>query len=205
MRKLLFVAAVLVSACGGEVVDPPAAPAASAASQETPSGGKSESTSGTSDVAADSSDACSIARPGEAKALPAGITVPSGAAGLRLEFELKDQRVELVGIRERGVAPAWTTKNTQIFAPETTSGDWIETRDATGTLTFQGGIYDPLSRTIEAAPDPNDPNSEWKNTEVCSKTSTFHVEIPGDAVEVRFYANELSSRPTALYAWYRLR
>lgn len=208
VRNVLFVAAIagaLVTACGGETESPQPSGTnqqTPGAEPETPGGGTT--TTVPDDKPADANDACSVVQPGAAKALPAGVSVPS-AAGLKLTFELKDQRVALVSIRERGVTPAWTTKDTQIFAPDTTSGDWIETRDSKGELTFQGNIWDPLSRNIEAAPDPNDPNSTWKNSEVCSKTATFSVEVPGDAVEVRFYANEISSRPTKLMAWYRLR
>lgn len=208
--NLLFVTALLVSACGGEVAESttetgPQSPAQSGGQNNGGGSERGETTTDAPDVPADANDVCSIARPGEAKALPAGVTVPANVPGLRLTFKLQNQLLELTEIRERGVAPAWISKDTQIFAADTTSGDWVETRDAAGTLTYQGGVFDPLGRTIEAAPDPNDPNSHWQNTEVCSATAEFDVEVPGDAVEVRFYGNELSSRPTALFAWYRLR
>jgi len=204
-------AGILLSACGGEVADSNTAANPPSGSQTPAQGAKAEengggkTTSGVADVAADANDPCSITEPGEAKALPAGITIPASAVGLRLEFKLQNQRVELASIRERGVAPAWTTKDTQIFDPKTTSGDWVESRDAAGTLTFQAGVWDPLARTLEAAPDPNDPNSHWSNTEVCSATADFNVEIPADASEVRVYGQELQARPTKLLAWYRLR
>lgn len=211
MRTTLLLVLLSLSACGGEVVDSKTdSPSTTPSGAQQPAQGPGTTTGGTTssnvaDTPADANDPCSITEPGEAKALPAGITLPSGAVGLRLEFTLENQRVELASIHERGVAPAWTTKDTQIFDPANTSGDWVETRDGAGTLTYQQGVWDPLGRTLEAAPDPNDPNSHWSNSEVCKPTADFNVEIPADGTEVRIYAQELSSRPTKLIAWYRLR
>lgn len=200
--NILFLSALLLAACGGEVTEPTTTSNPSSGSESPTQAAKSQDVP---DVPADANDVCSIAEPREAKALPAGVTVPASVPGLRLTFKLENQRLELTGVRDRGVAPAWTSKDTQIFTPEGTSGDWVETRDSAGTLTYQRNLFDPLGRTIEAAPDPNDPNSHWQNTEVCKATAEVDVEVPGDAVEVRLYGTELSSRPTKLFAWYRLR
>ena len=136
---------------------------------------------------------------------PCAAAAPAAAPGLRLTFTLAKQRIEVTAITAEQVVPAWTSKEKQIFSPETTSGFWVETRDTAGTLSYQRNLYDPLGRTIEAAPNPNNPNEGWKNSEQCTSTATFRVKIPGDAAEVRVYGSEKSDAATVLLAWYRLR
>jgi hypothetical protein len=142
--------------------------------------------------------------PGSAKELPPGVVVPAGAAGLRLAFTLASQKVELSEAQARQVAPSWTTKDTQIFSPEATAGAWVEARDASGALSFQQNLFDPLGRRVEGPPNPST-GGGWTNGEVCRATAQFSVEVPGDAAEVRVYGSEHASGPTVLLAWYRLR
>ena len=195
------------AACGGATSGSDPASGGSDPSSTTSPGtqpGQSGDTSSATDEQPSSSDPCSILHPGSAKALPNGVVVPAAAPALRLTFTLANQRIEATAITARQVVPAWTTKETQIFSPDTTSGFWVETRDTAGTLSYQRNLHDPLGRRIEVAPDPNDPNEGWKNIERCTSTATFRVEIPGDAAEVRVYGSEKSGAATVLLAWYRL-
>jgi hypothetical protein len=210
LRLLLAVIAIGTAACGGATSSSDPASGTSLGGQTPgqtgtppgPSGGTSSTNA--PDEEPSSSDACSILHPGSAKDLPSGVTVPPSSPALRVTFSLANQRVEPTAIAAEQIVPAWTSKDTQIFSPSDTSGFWIETRDAAGTLSYQRNLFDPLGRTVEVAPNPDDPSQGWQNFEQCPSTATFRVEIPGDAAEVRLYGNEKSNSPTVLLAWYRL-
>lgn len=194
--------ALLLSACGASVdpSEPTSGPGAQAGASDSESG-QSDQTAGDEPPTA---DPCSVLHPGSAKPLPAGLVVPSGAAAFRIDFELADQRIVPVAIRGRQVAPAWTTKDTQIFSPSETAGFWVETRTAADQLSYQRNLYDPLSRTTEAAPNPQT-GEGWNNSTSCRPEASFDVEVPSDgADEIRIYGNDLLEGSTKLLAWYRL-
>lgn len=204
--------AIGTAACGGATsgsdpsggTSPGGQSGAQSGSQTGTQPGQSGDTTTAPDEAPSASDTCSILHPGSAKALPSGVTAPKSATAFRITFTLANQRVEPTAIATEDVVPAWTSKDTQIFSPSDTAGFWVETRDAAGTLSYQRNLWDPLGRTTEVAPNPNDPNQGWQNFEKCTSTAEFRVEVPGDAAEVRVYGNEKSNSPTVLLAWYRL-
>ena len=167
--------------------------------------------------------ACWLDRPTALRQMPPELPAPR-SAGIRLTFRLEDHKLVPVRSSDQGVAPAWTTKDTQIFEEGKTSGFWVELRGKDGSILYQRSYFDPLGTRLEGpgaapeAPAPPPPDSGfqdpapgdggWTNIPVCPKDGTeFFVEVPNDpaAVELRLYSDPLEGAPSSagLVGWFK--
>ncbi len=182
-----------------------AAPAPSSSQTATAADGGVRSTGDGGYGKPDGAGACWLDRPTAILPLPGAVTKPS-SPGIRVTFRLENHRLVVVGMREDGVAPAWISRDTQIFEEGKTSGFWIEVREKSGALLFQRNAHDPLGKRIEVPGGPG-PDSGFQNLEQCPKEGTeFFLSIPNDpgATEIRLYSDPLSGPPSAasLVGWF---
>lgn len=210
------------SACGGVALSDPASANIDGATLGADSGNDLRDGGYTTP---NDAGACWLDRPTALRLIPPELPWPSTSPGIRVSFQLRDHKLVPVALRAEGVAPAWTSKDTQIFEEGKTSGFWVELRSKNGTLLYQRSYFDPLGTHLEApgAPRPAPPPPEldsgfrdpaptdagFQNIPVCPRDGAeLFVEIPNDpaATELRLYSDPLSGPPStaSLVGWFKV-